>query len=88
MTEYQNNILDLKDLARLYAEKAGKWLLLEILETDKENNPTKLRLITHSASKEQLHEHLSEDSEWEWKRRYLIVLADPTKPCTLSQWTD
>ncbi|RMH88400.1 MAG: hypothetical protein D6681_14770 [Calditrichaeota bacterium] len=85
MSEWEDKILTLPDIARIYQEKAGEWLLLEVLEVNANQTPVKLRLIRHSPRKEDLHEHMMElEEEWDWERQYLIVLADPFKPCTIS----
>jgi hypothetical protein len=78
-----NKKLNLEDIAEIYNEKAGEWLLLEILETDTKNNPVKLKLLKHSPYKDELHEYLLEQDQWDWNKKYLIVLADPSKPCTI-----
>lgn len=81
--EWENKTLSLKDISRLYLEKAGEWLLLEILETDPHGNPIQLKLLKHSENKDELHDFMMEHDEWTWERQFLIVLADPNKPCTI-----
>ncbi len=82
-------MLNLRDVAKLYQDKSGEWLLLEVLETDTRKNPVRLKLLAHSRDKSQLHEFIAEDEDWNWQKQYLIVLADPAKPCTIGpQFTD
>ncbi len=81
--EWRNRSLSLNDISQLYAEKAGQWLLFEILEKDSADNPIKLKLLTHSYNKDDLHDFMMEAADWTWKKNYLFVLADPTKPCTI-----
>lgn len=84
MPTWLNKELNLKDITQVYNEKAGEWLLLEILETDARNNPIKLKLLKHSPYKDELHEYLLDQDQWDWNKKYLIVLADPSKPCRIA----
>jgi len=81
--EWLNRTLSLKDISQLYAEKAGQWLLFEVLEKDGTDNPIKLKLLTYSSKKDDLHDFLMDEADWNWHKSYLFVLADPTKPCTI-----
>lgn len=83
MSKWLRKIFTLKDIAQLYIEKNNQWLLLGILETNSDNEPTKFRLLTSSADKDKLHDYISEDESWDWSKKYLMVLADPNKPCSL-----
>lgn len=83
MSKWLNKVLNLKDIARLYVEKSDQWLLLEVLATNSDGKPTKLRLLAVSPDKNKLHDYLSEDDSWDWSKNYLLVLADPNKPCSL-----
>lgn len=83
MDKWLNKVLTLRDVAQLYLEKAGQWLLLEVLETDARNEPTRLKLLAYAPNKDQLHDYMLEDEDWNWDRKYLMVLADPNKPCTI-----
>jgi hypothetical protein len=85
----------LRDLGQLYQDLAGKWLLLEILPdfplnassmkvgTEKKL-PTKFRLHAHHSDKNKLHEFMLEHDGWDWSKKYLIVQADPEKPCEIN----
>ncbi len=57
---------------------------MEILATDERNIPLALKLHTHHPEKDKLHEFMSEHDGWEWNKKYLIVLADPNKPCEIN----
>ena len=83
MSEWLRKILNLKDIAQLYIEKSDNWLLLEVLETNSSNEPTKFGLLAFSPDKNKLHDYVSEDESWDWSKKYLMVFADPTKPCTI-----
>ena len=81
MSRWINKVIGLKGLARLHAEQAGAWLLLEILERNANDDPVKFRLLAYGPDKDALHDLLLEDDTWDWDKTYLFVLADPTKPC-------
>ena len=78
-----NQHMELRDLPALYQEHAGKWLLLEVVERNGNGNPSKLKLISLDKEKEKLRDYVLEDETWDWSRRYVIVFADPEKPCTI-----
>ena len=83
MSESLQKVIELQDLARLYSEHAGKWLLLEVVERNGNHNPKKLRLISCDEDKEKLQEYILEDETWDWSKSYLMIFADPEKPCIL-----
>jgi hypothetical protein len=68
----------LGDVPRLYQDLAGQWLLLEVVE-EADGSPRKLRLHGHDESKDALRELMLEQNDWSWKRRFLLVQADPDK---------
>ncbi|RMG68516.1 MAG: hypothetical protein D6715_02075 [Calditrichaeota bacterium] len=74
----------LKEIPELYQRLAGQWLLFEILETNANQTPVRLRLLKNSSNKDDLYEFLMEDDQWNWDRQYLIVYADPSRPCTIA----
>ena len=84
MSYWLNKVIDLRQINRLYLEEAGKWLLLEVLESGANGTPSKLRLVALSRDKEALREVVLEDENWDWNKKYLFVRADPSKPCTLA----
>lgn len=78
----QKEIL-LRDLAQLYQDLAGEWLLLEILEGASERLPGKFRLHAHHCDKGKLHDFMMEHEGWDWSKKYLLVQANPEKPCEI-----
>ena len=70
-------------IGQVYFDSAGEWLLLEILETDDAGEPTRLKLLAKSPDKAELHDLIMDDEDWNWHKRYLLVHADPHKPCTI-----
>jgi len=83
VSKWLKKVLTLKDIAQLYVEKRDQWLLLEIVASNPENQPTQFRLLAFSSDKDELHEYISEDDSWDWSKKYLMVMADPNKPCTI-----
>ena len=71
------------DLARIYEDYRGEWLLLEVIEEEANGSPAKLRLHAHDPDKDALRELMLEQDDWSWKQRFLFVKADPDKPCEL-----
>lgn len=82
-SEFVGREIGLKEISRLYEETAGDWLLLEILETNAAGTPIRMRVLAHSPNKDDLHELMMEQDDWDWSKRYLIVYSDPTKPCEI-----
>lgn len=73
----------LPDLAQLYQDLAGEWLLLEILEGAEKKLPAKFRLHAHHRDKDKLREFMMEHDDWNWEKKFLFVQADPEKPCEI-----
>jgi hypothetical protein len=69
----------LGDIPRLYDDLAGQWLLFEVVEESENGSPSKLRLHGHDESKDALREQMLERDDWSWKRRFLLVQADPDR---------
>ncbi len=83
MSDWMMKEISLDDLSRLYYDLAGEWLLMEILATDERNIPLTLKLHMHHPEKDRLHEFMSEHDGWAWNKKFLIIHADPNKPCEL-----
>ncbi len=67
----------------MYLQEAGKWVLLEILETDVRGQANRVRVVKLSQQKDDLLDYMMEhDEEWDWQKRFVIVRADPNL-CTL-----
>ncbi len=81
--DWQKREILLGDVPRLYEDLAGEWLLLEVVEESEDGSPRKLRLHGHDESKDALRELMLHQDDWSWKRRVLLVQADPDR-CELS----
>jgi len=76
-TDWQEKEILLGDIPKLYEDLAGEWLLFEVLEQREDGSPEKLRLHGHDTSKDALREMMLERDDWSWKRRFLLVRANP-----------
>ena len=83
MEAWKDKVINAKDVAKLYHEKLGDWLLIEVLKTGKNGKAELFKLLAHSKSKDGLHDHLMDDENWSWERKYIMVYADPEKVCEL-----
>ncbi len=77
-----NKVLNLQQLGEFYQKIRGQWVLLEIVENDQRNKPVRFRVLAVHENKKKLYDYLLEDEKWDWKRHYVIVLADPDN-CTI-----
>ena len=77
--DWRGKEIVLSDVARLYEDLSGEWLVLEVLEELENGSPQKLRLHGHHESRDALREMMLEQDDWSWKRRFLIVKANPDK---------
>ena len=84
MPPHLNTVYTASELARLYQQLPGYWLLLEVLEESDNGRPEKLKLLKYSKDKQELHEFLmDEDENWSWDKKYIFVYANPDKECDL-----
>ncbi len=82
MSHDWQGVIDAKDVARLYNEKMGHWLLLEVLEKDANGKAKKFKLVAWDKDKDKLYE-LMDDDDWDWDKQYIFVFADPNSLCEL-----
>ena len=75
---------DAVEMAELYSALPNKWMLLEILKTDKNGRAQRLKLIAYADGKDALYDYLmNETHEWEWDQKYIFLYSDPEKECEL-----
>jgi len=75
-------VINARDVAQLYDEKSGQWLLLEVVKMGALGKAEEFKLIAYDNNKEKLHE-LMEDDDWDWDKKYIFVFADPNSICEL-----
>ena len=81
MEKAANQPLNVEDIASLYNQHIGEWLLLEILKRNNETGKLeKFNLITHNKDKDVLYK-LMESEDWNWDKKYLFVFADLKSLC-------
>ena len=80
---WETKEIEVEDFPQLYHQLAGQWLLLEVVAGHAGGEPRKFRLLGKDRNKSALHEMIMDDDRWDWQKKYLIVLADPTKPCDI-----
>ena len=78
--EHWQEVIYVKDVARLYNDKMGNWLLLEVLKVGKNGKAEEFKLIAYDKKKDKLYE-LMEDEKWDWDKKYIFVYADPDTLC-------
>ena len=80
--EQWQGVINAKDVAHLYNDKLGHWLLLEVIKMDGKGKAEEFRLIAYDRKKEHLHDLMDED-DWDWDKKYIFVFADPNTLCDL-----
>ena len=78
--EYWQEVINVKDVARLYNDKMGNWLLLEIIKMGDNGKAEEFKLMAYDKKKANLYE-LMEDDNWDWDKKYIFVFADPDTLC-------
>jgi len=80
--EQWQGVISAKEVARLYNELTGRWLLLEVIKMDSKGKTEKFKLVANDKDKEQLYKLMDSD-EWDWDKKYLFVFADPNNLCEI-----
>jgi hypothetical protein len=80
--EQWQGVISAKEVARLYNDLTGQWLLLEVIKMDIKGKAEKFKLIANDRNKEQLYKLMDTD-EWDWDKKYLFVFADPNNLCEI-----
>lgn len=83
MAGWSDRIIDAQEVAQLYEDNPGFWLLLDVLETTPNGRASKFILLAKSKDKDDLYEFLMEDDDWSWGKKYIFVYSDPDKHCDL-----
>ena len=78
--EHWQEVINVKDVARLYNDKTGNWLLLEVIKMGENGKAEEFKLIAYDKEKANLHE-LMEKDDWDWDKKYIFVFADPDTLC-------
>ncbi len=80
--ERWQGIINAKDVAHLYNDKTGHWLLLEVVRMGPNGKAEEFKLIAYDKDKARLYD-LMEDDDWDWDKQYIFVFADPDSLCEI-----
>ncbi len=80
--EQWQGVISAKEVARLYNDLTGQWLLLELIKVDEKGKAEKFRLVANHLDKDELYK-LMESENWDWDKKYLFVFADPDSLCEI-----
>ena len=80
--ERWQGVISAEDVAHLYNDKLGHWLLLEIIKIGRSGKAEEFKLIAYERKKGHLLELMDED-DWDWDKKYIFVFADPNTLCEL-----
>ena len=80
--EHWQGVINASDVAKLYNDKIGCWLLLEVIKMGKNGKAEQFKLIAFNKKKEILN-NLLEDDNWDWDKKYLFVYADSNNLCEI-----
>ncbi|MCB0650980.1 MAG: hypothetical protein KDC85_06870 [Saprospiraceae bacterium] len=83
MAGWRDRIIDAAEVAQMYEDNPGVWLLLDVLETGPNGRASKFRLLAQAKDKNDLYDILMEDEAWSWDKKYIFVYSDPDKHCDL-----
>jgi len=61
--EQWQGVISAKEVARLYNDLTGQWLLLEVIKVDKKGKAEKFKLLANNIDKGQLYKLMDSD-EW------------------------
>ena len=80
--EQWQGVISAKEVARLYNDLTGQWLLLEVIKVDNKGKAEKFKLVAYDRDKDPLYKLMDSD-EWDWNKKYLFVFADPNNLCEI-----
>ena len=80
--EQWQGVISAKEVARLYNDLTGQWLLLEVIKVGKKGKAEKFKLLANNIDKGRLYKLMDSD-EWDWDKKYLFVFADPNNLCEI-----
>ena len=80
--EQWQGVINSKEVARLYNDLTGQWLLLEVISVDENGKAKKFKLVANKVDKDELYKLMDSD-KWNWNKKYLFVFADPNNLCEI-----
>ncbi len=82
MSSWKNKSIFAKEVAKLYGELEGEWLLLDVLQRGKDGKAEEFVLMAHSVDKDELYEFIMEEGG-EMDGDFIFVFADPNGVCEI-----
>ncbi|MCP4457530.1 MAG: hypothetical protein GY816_05810 [Cytophagales bacterium] len=79
---WKNKSIRAKDVAHLYNEFEGEWLLLDLLQRSKDGKAEEFVLIAHSKEKDELYDFVMEEGG-EIDGNFIFVFAHPNGICEI-----
>ena len=80
--EQWQGVISAKEVARLYNDLTGQWLLLELIKVNEKGKAEKFKLVANNLDKDELYK-LMDNDKWDWNKKYLFVFADPNNLCEI-----
>jgi len=77
---WENKSIEAKEVAKLYSELKGEWLLLDVLKRGANGKAEEFVLVAHSKEKDDLYDYIMEEGD-EIKGNLIFVFADPDEVC-------
>jgi len=77
---WENKSIEAKEVAKLYSELKGEWLLLDVLKRGANDKAEEFVLVAHSKEKDDLYDYIMEEGD-EIKGNLIFVFADPDEVC-------
>ncbi len=80
--DHWQGVINASKVTKLYNEKLGNWLLLEVIKMGEKGRAEEFKLVAFNKKKEILYE-LMDDDNWDWGKKYILVYADPDRVCEI-----
>ncbi len=80
--EQWQGVISAKEVACLYNDLTGQWLLLEVIKVDENGKAEKFKLVANHLNKDELYKLMDSDN-WDWGKNYMFVFADPNTLCEI-----
>lgn len=77
---WKNKSIHAKQVAQLYGDLEGEWLLLDVLQRRQDGKAEEFVLMAHSKDKDDLYDFIMEEAG-EMDGNFIFVFADPNEVC-------
>ncbi|MDH5598192.1 MAG: hypothetical protein OEY34_03655 [Cyclobacteriaceae bacterium] len=83
MLNWKEKIIHANEVTDLFAAYEGEWLLLEVLSKGNAGKAETFNLIHHNPDKNVLHDFMMDECCDDSDNHFMLIYADPHKPCDL-----